>query len=96
VHVGEVVGEEQPPLQHERGAQHRRIDIRVAVAIAADPAPDREEGRQPRQLGQREALLQRLLELGVEPRQLREESEAEVVDPIRRFVGRLQAHEAEH
>ena len=45
VHVGEVVGEEEPRLQHERGAQHGRIDIRVAVAIAADPAPHREEGR---------------------------------------------------
>ena len=96
MHVGEVVGEEEPRLQHERGAQHRRIDIRVAVAIAADPAPHREEGRQPRKLRQGEALLQRLLELGIEPRQLREEGEPEVVDPIRRFVGRLQAHEAEH
>src|SRR5207248_8043046 len=58
-------------------AQHRGVDIRVAVAIAADPASDSEERREPRQLGERKALLQRLLELGIQAGQLREERSEE-------------------
>ena len=83
-------------MQHLRRAQHRRSDVRIAVAIAADPAADGEERRQPRQSLQREALLQGVLELRVEARQLVQEGEAEIVDAVGYLVGDLQPGKPQH
>ncbi len=96
VHFLQVVREQQPRVQPLGRAQHVGAHVRVAVAIAADPAAHREKRRQPRQLLEREAFLQRVLELGIEPRQLLQEGEAEIVDAVGDFVGHLQLGGAQH
>ncbi len=96
VHLVQVVLEEEPRVQHLRRLQHLPRHVWIAVAIAADPAADGEEGWQRRQLGEREALLQRVLELVVEPRQLAQEGQLEIVDAVGDLVGDLQLGGAQH
>jgi hypothetical protein len=88
------VREDEPRLLHQRAAHHRRIHIRIAVAVAADPGADGEERRQPR--FDAVLFLQGLLELGVKARQLVEEGEAEVGKPVRHLVRHREPRAAQH
>ncbi len=96
VHFLEVMREHEPRMLGERGAQHLRGDVGIAVAVAADPGADGEKRRQPRHGREAEALLQRLLELGVQARQLLQEGEAEVLDAVHDLVGDLEARAPQH
>jgi hypothetical protein len=88
------VREHEPRLLRERRAHHLRGDVRVAVAIAADPGADGEERRKARF----DAVLlpEGVLELGVEPRQLVQEGEAEVREPVRHLVRYREPRAAQH
>ena len=60
-------------LHLDRLAQHLGVDERVAVTVAADPAPHPDEGRQLGVVPARIAGRQPVFEVAVKPRQLQQE-----------------------
>ena len=75
VDLRQVVAQHGLALAHERGLQRRRADERVAVAIAADPVAHAEEAGDV-------VARQRLLDLAVEDRDLRQEGRAVVAERV--------------
>ena len=96
VHLLEVVLENQLRLLLQRRGERRRGHVRVAVAIASDPAADGEERREPRRLREPEALLQGGLELLVQARQLGQEGHAEVGQAVGDLVLHFELGEPQH
>ncbi len=96
MHLLEVVAEDQSRLLGYRDLQRARIHARIAVAVAADPAADGQERRQPRHARERETRPQRLLKLAVEPRQLRDERQTKVRERVRDLVRHRELGEPQH
>ncbi len=83
-------------LLREGMLEHLRGDVRIAVAVAADPGADGEKRREPRLALERVALFERRLEVGVKARQLGEQRHAEVIEAVRNLVGDFQPRQAQH
>jgi hypothetical protein len=90
------VAEDEPRLLGRSHLQGVRADVRIAIAVAADPGAYGEERRQPGLARELEAKAQRLLQVGVETRQLGQEGEAEIGERIGDLVGDREAREPEH
>ena len=87
---------QQARLLRERGLERLRRDEGVAVAVAPDPGSHGKKGRQPRLRGEREARRERGLDFRVEPRQLGEKRQAEIVERVRDLVRDREPAEPEH
>jgi hypothetical protein len=96
IHLLQVMGEDEPRLLCGGDLQGVRADVRIAVAVTAHPGADGEKRRQPRRARQIEAHAQRLLEVGVEPRQLRNEREPEIGERVHDLVGDGELGQAQH
>ena len=79
VHLGQVVAQCQFALALERVLQRLRGDVRIAVAVAADPLAHAQEGRNA--LG-----AQRFLQLGIHPGDLAKEGGFVVAQRVLDFV----------
>ena len=95
VHLGTVMRQRRRRLDAHGVPQRVGGDEGVAVAVAADPAADAEERRQPPALAGK-ALRQLPLGLQVHARQLVEEGLLEVADAVAHFVDHVQPHGAQH
>ena len=91
----EIVLQRRRRLQAQGFGEDFGSDEGIAVAVAADPGADAEEGRQCPDLF-RVALLQLLRRLDVEARQFGEEGFLEIGNPVLDLVDHLQPHRAQH
>jgi len=94
VDLVQVVVEGDRRLRAHRVDERLRRDVRVAVAVAADPRAHPQERRQPRSVSRAGREPRR--EVGVQARQLGEERVAVVREPVLDIVDHLQPREPQH
>ena len=92
VHLGEVVAQRQLGLAAQRVLEGLGRDVGVAVAVAADPLAHAQEGRD---RGRLAALRQRLLEVGIDARDLAQEGGLVVAQRVLDLVGHGELGEAQ-
>ena len=93
VHLLQIVFEDHRRLPRDGGFKRRAGDVRIAVAIAADPASHLEERRQAR--GQA-VLGERVFDVGVERGDFGEEGRAVIGERVLDFIADGQARVAQH
>ena len=96
MHFLEIVGERDRCLCADRVGKGVRDNVRIAVAVTADPGARAQERRQTRRRVDPEFIVQPLLHGGVELRQLGEESVAVVGEPIVDLIEHAQPRQAQH
>ena len=80
----------------ERGLEHLRGDERIAVAIAAHPAADRDERRKLRARAIARQARDRILDVGDDARHRVDEGVAEIGERVLDLVAHAQLHRAQH
>ena len=93
--LGKIEAERACCMQVQRAAHHLCGHERIAIAVAADPASQAEEGRH-RDLRLRPARAQQIFDLAIQPRQLLQEGVAVISQPILDFIGDGQAQLAQN
>ena len=92
----EVVGERAGALAPHGFIEDLRSHVRVAVAVAADPRADAQEGRHARPAQPGAEGAERILDLAVEPRQLAEEGVVVIGEAVGDLVDHQQPLLAQH
>ncbi len=90
------MSEDKSRLLRGRGLERLRADVRIAVAVAADPGAHGEKRRQPGRALEREAHAQGFFQVRVQARDPRNESEAEIGERIGDLVRHRELREAQH